>query len=146
MNLTIEKALEIKRNIDFVEGVSHTGIFKLQDKIREINEADDFLEEKFRSLGAEYKRSTITLTISSYGGDAYAGFAGYDIISKSKSKVNTVVNGTCMSAAFLLFLAGTNRSCSENSTFMYHEVATFEFDKLEGMKRTVKEMKNDSKN
>ena len=133
--------LDLKREINFSGGVTQESIVKLAEEIQKINDADDDLEVNFKLRGLENKRTPIKLNINSYGGDAYAGHAGFDIISKSQTPVNTHVIGVAMSAALLLVIAGATRTANQNATIMYHEIATISWDKLEGIKRDVKECK-----
>ena len=62
----------------------------------------------------------IKLYINTEGGSLTDALAIYDVIKTIPSQVDTVVQGLCASGGILLFLAGTNWYCSENSLFFYH--------------------------
>lgn len=62
----------------------------------------------------------IEIYLSTFGGDAYEGFAIYDAIRACECDVNIIASGKIMSAGFLIFLAGDNRIASEHTTFMMH--------------------------
>lgn len=64
----------------------------------------------------------ITIKISTYGGDPYAGFAIHDAIRKCTCPVATVTTGMCMSAGVLVAAAGDagKRYSHPNTQWMYH--------------------------
>ena len=65
----------------------------------------------------------ITLSISSYGGDVYAGLAVCDIINSAPMPINTIGYGPVMSAAGFILVSGTGtRKITENSYIMIHDI------------------------
>jgi ATP-dependent Clp protease protease subunit len=70
------------------------------------------------------KQTTVILHIHSDGGDAYSGFASFDIIKTCSLNVITLVEGTCSSAATLMSLAGTKRYMMPNGTYMIHQLSS----------------------
>src|SRR6056300_585389 len=64
---------------------------------------------------------TITLYINTEGGSLTDSLAIYDTIKTLSSPVTTIVTGLCASGGIILFLAGENRICTENSLFFYHQ-------------------------
>ena len=75
-------------------------------------------------------RTSINLSIASYGGDVYAMLGTIDFFNSLPVKVNTHCLGACMSAAAVILACGTGkRTMSKNSTVMIHEGSAFEVGK-----------------
>ena len=83
----------------------------------------------------------LTLYINSTGGDLYAAFALIDIIQNSKYPIQIIGVGSVMSAAFLIFSAGTKgyRYAAKNTSFMCHQFSESMSDKYHDLKATMKE-------
>jgi ATP-dependent Clp protease protease subunit len=83
----------------------------------------------------------LTLYINSTGGDLYQAFALIDVIKQSRHTISTVALGACMSAAFLIFAAGSKgqRFASKNTSFMCHQFSESMDDKYHDLKATMKE-------
>lgn len=83
----------------------------------------------------------LTLYINSTGGDLYQAFALIDVIKQSRHTVSTVALGACMSAAFLIFAAGSRgqRFASKNASFMCHQFSESMDNKYHDLKATMKE-------
>lgn len=72
---------------------------------------------------------TLTVYIDSVGGDLEASFEIISIMKASSIPVNTCVIGRAWSGAFLICLAGKERTAIPYSSFLYHEgSAGFEAD------------------
>lgn len=63
----------------------------------------------------------IFVHLNSPGGRADCGLAIYDFIKTSSIPISCIVEGSCDSAATLLFLASHHREMTPNSTFMMHQ-------------------------
>lgn len=63
---------------------------------------------------------SIKVLINSQGGEVDEGFAIHDYLVNLGVPVSTNVIGKCYSIATVIFLAGSERTLSENSTFMIH--------------------------
>ena len=63
----------------------------------------------------------IVVHLNSPGGRADCGLALYDFIKTSTIPINCIIEGSCDSAATLLFLACQHREMTPNSTFMMHQ-------------------------
>jgi len=72
---------------------------------------------------ASRDHDTITLYIRSDGGDAYAGIAGMDYITRLDKHVHTHALGLVASAATFLFLAGDSRTMGPNSFILIHQLS-----------------------
>jgi ATP-dependent Clp protease protease subunit len=73
---------------------------------------------------SEISDEPIEIFLSSYGGEAYAGFAIYDAIRACPCDVIIHATGKIMSAATLIYLAGDIRLASKHTTFMIHSVSS----------------------
>lgn len=69
------------------------------------------------------KEKTLVLYINSTGGSLLDAFALIDVMRKSRHKIRTVGIGSVMSAAFLIFAAGTkgHRQISKNASILCHQ-------------------------
>lgn len=77
---------------------------------------------KMNFLRKMTKQKSLTLCVSSFGGDVYSMFGIHDFIRTFSMKVNTVCVGTAMSAAAFILSAGTGkRKMTRNSTVMFHQ-------------------------
>lgn len=61
--------------------------------------------------------------ITSYGGDLFGGFLGYDYIKNSRIPIYTVVEGYAYSSASILFMAGRKRLMTKNSYILAHQLS-----------------------
>lgn len=77
--------------------------------------------------------------ITSYGGDLYQGFLGYDYIKSSPLVIHTVVEGYAASAGTLLSIAGKVRYITPTSIMLIHQLST-------GMHGKFSEIEDDYKN
>lgn len=84
-------------------------------------------------LKAADPRKQITIVVNSMGGSEYDAWAIYDTIKNLRVPVKTVAQGSCMSAATIIFLAGTQRYIGKNCVFMIHDGT----DVYEGHKKNV---------
>lgn len=73
------------------------------------------------------ERTPIWLYITSTGGNAHGGWGLTDLISASQTPIYTCCLGTCMSAAFKIFLAGHKRYAGKHSVFMFHDTTRRDF-------------------
>jgi ATP-dependent Clp protease protease subunit len=87
------------------------------------------------------REKVLTLYINSMGGDLYAAFGLIDVMRSSKHPVRTIGLGSVMSAAFLIFSAGTNgeRFASKNASFMCHQFSESMDNKYHDLKATMVE-------
>lgn len=90
---------------------------------------------------AELNHEPIEIYLSTYGGDAYAGFAIYDAIRACPCDVSIFVSGKVMSAGVIVFLAGDIRIASVNTRFMIHGVSSETGGKVKDMSVDLAEAK-----
>lgn len=72
----------------------------------------------------------IELHINSPGGSLISGLAATDYISKCKTPVHTYVDGSAMSAATLMSIAGTRRLIHKNSFMLVHQLSSVLYGKF----------------
>ena len=75
-------------------------------------------------------RKPIFIYINSLGGSVSDGFVIIDAVVASKTPVYTVNIGTSYSMGFLIFLSGTKRYATINSTFLCHEGSSSVYDTM----------------
>lgn len=90
---------------------------------------------------SELNHEPIEIYLSTYGGDAYAGFAIYDAIRACPCDVSIFVSGKVMSAGVIVFLAGDIRIASVNTRFMIHGVSSETGGKVKDMSVDLAEAK-----
>lgn len=74
----------------------------------------------FRDQLQAVKGEELTVEISSYGGDVFAGLAMYNMLRASGKKVVTKVMSVAASAASVVFMAGDKRVMPKNTFTMVH--------------------------
>lgn len=92
-------------------------------------------------LKAADPKKQITLIINSVGGSEYDAWAIYDTIQYLKTPVKTIAQGSCMSAATIIFLAGKTRLIGNNCVFMLHDGS----DSIKGHVRNIEKWGDFSK-
>jgi ATP-dependent Clp protease protease subunit len=121
----IENAL-LDNNIHFLTG-----------DIEEENVTDCIKWITYQNLDKTEK--VLTLYVNSTGGDLYQAFALIDIMRNSRHEIRTIGIGAVMSAAFLIFVSGTDRYASKNASFMCHQFTETMDNKYHDLKATMKE-------
>lgn len=87
------------------------------------------------------KEKTLTLYVNSFGGDLYQALALIDLMHSSKHSIRTIAVGSVMSAAFLIFTAGTKgqRYLAANAGIMCHQFSGSADAKFHDLKAEMKE-------
>lgn len=84
-----------------------------------IGPADDYLNW-FHVIRNATEMDVVIIHINSYGGDMFTAIQLMQAIGESDATVVCSVEGACMSAATLVFLAGDQYQINEFSMFMFH--------------------------
>lgn len=89
----------------------------------------------------DHRDKVLTLYINSTGGSLYDSFALIDIMKNSTHPIRTIGIGSVMSAAFLIFAAGTagQRYAAKNTSFMCHQFSESMDNKYHDLKATMRE-------
>ena len=121
-----------------------------EDIIKYTTEINDILSEnenELRSCGypIPYRNNIVKpvfyLHINTFGGSVYDGLGIYNIIRKLSEdyKVIAYCRGYIMSMGIPIILAATERYSYPDTTFMIHEIATFDWGKLTQIKEDIEE-------
>lgn len=81
----------------------------------------NFLVQYLNWIDQDENKDPVTIHIMSDGGDLRTMFTIYDTIKKMNTPVITVNEGSCHSAAFIVFLAGHKRAMNKHALFIAHE-------------------------
>lgn len=125
------------------------GVKLLENSIHFLN--SDITEENvnecikwitFENLDTKQEK-ILTLYINSVGGDLYQAFGLIDIMKRSEHPIRTIGVGTVMSAAFLIFAAGTKgqRYIGANTGIMCHQYT----DGIEGKHHDIQAQMKEGK-
>jgi ATP-dependent Clp protease, protease subunit len=95
-------------------GLLHT--FYLCGAIEEAKEYVDWFDT-IRNAG---ETDIVKIHINSPGGDLFTAIQFMRVLAESSATIVVSVEGACMSAATMIFLAGENFEVSEHSMFMFH--------------------------
>jgi ATP-dependent Clp protease protease subunit len=137
---------QILKKIDEFNAGDRIGVKLLENSVHfltgEITE--ESVEECIKWIvyeNLEAKEKTLTLYVNSTGGDLYQAFALIDIMRSSKHRVRTIAVGSIMSAAFLIFTAGTKgeRHLAANTGIMCHQFSGSADAKFHDLKAEMKE-------
>ena len=121
-----------------------------EDIIKYTTEIDEILyenENELRSCGYPIPdrnnviKPIFYLHINTFGGSVYDGLGIYNIIRNlaEKYKVIAYCRGYIMSMGIPIILAATERYSYPDTTFMIHEIATFDWGKLTQIKEDIEE-------
>lgn len=84
----------------------------------------DFHEQVTKQLREKPSKTNLTVLLSTYGGDVYAGLAIYDAIqgwSKNRGRTKVIATGACMSAGSMIILQSADiRLATPNTHLMVH--------------------------
>ncbi len=78
-------------------------------------------------IETESNKKDITIVISSCGGCCYDGLALYDRIRQSECNILTTGTGLVASMALIIYLAGDDRTLTENARLLNHQVSIEDF-------------------
>lgn len=94
----------------------------------------------YENLGAKEEK-VLTLYINSTGGDLYEAMALIDVMKASQHTIRTIGIGAVMSAAFMIFAAGTQgyRLAARNASFMCHQYSDSVSGKHHDLKATMRD-------
>lgn len=131
-----KKARLTKQNIDhFFE----YGIFLPERLIYFGNDVDEttaeYIIKALHLFKAADARKQITVVVNSLGGCEYSAWAIYDTVKSLKLNVKTIAQGSCMSAATIIFLMGKSRFIGENCVWMLHDGSDYFDGERKNMER-----------
>ena len=83
----------------------------------------------FNTIRTAGSNDKVMLHINSYGGCLHSAIQFMRVIAESRAHVIASVEGACMSAATMIFLAADSHQISEHSVFMFHNYSSFNMGK-----------------
>jgi ATP-dependent Clp protease protease subunit len=92
-------------------------------------ESPDEYTDIFENIRMAGPNDVLKIHINSPGGDLFTAIQFMRVLKETDAKVITSVEGACMSAATLIFLAADQFEISEHSVFMFHNYSTFMYGK-----------------
>lgn len=93
-----------------------------------IEDADNYIEW-FDTIRNATRTDSIRIYINSPGGDLYTTLQFLRVMAESQAHITTSVEGACMSAATMIFLAGHTQEITPHSLFMFHDYSSGTFGK-----------------
>lgn len=90
---------------------------------------------------SELSKDPIELYLSTFGGDAYSAMKIYDAITACDCDVHIIASGKIMSAGFIIFLAGDQRTAAPHTAFMMHSISYESEGKVKDQEISVIEAK-----
>lgn len=115
-NITFVEGMDMFSNLNreiYINTITPQSAEHLDKAIRAWNKFDDI------DFSEVAKRTPIKIYINSLGGDFDAMLTMIDAIKISKTPVHTINIGTAHKEALLVFIAGHQRYCYPNSSFLY---------------------------
>lgn len=87
--------------------------------VGEITGPEDYVDE-FEAIRCAGPDDYIVLHINSFGGDLFTAIQFMRVIAETKAQVIASIEGACMSAATMIFLAASQYEISDHVSFMVH--------------------------
>ena len=87
-----------------------------------------------KKIERDFYESIVRIHIHSDGGDLHAGLAAMDFLKSCKSRVVTIAEGMCASAATFILLGGDEHIVSKNAYILIHQLGSEFWGKYENMK------------
>ena len=124
-NSKLELDLGSNGNNCFTKTVARQHEFYLSG---EITDAQEYVEW-FDIIRSAQANDTVTLYINSPGGDLYTAIQFLRVLAETEAEVICSVEGACMSAATMIFLAADSFQVTPHSLFMFHNYSAGVFGK-----------------
>ncbi len=142
-----EENIEVKvcdNDIYFYCPVTNNTILQLTIAIKKLTK-----NIKIQAIKSNSQIADINIYINSEGGEVHAALSVLDLIQKNDVKINTIISGTCMSAATLISVMGHRRYITQNSYMLIHNMSSsfwgkmHEFeDEMNNMHKLTDNLKN----
>jgi len=127
MNIQIDSStllpVPMKRQLFLDQDVTSDSLGLIIEQVIDINENDEYLTKLYAIHGLDYKPKPFKLYINSFGGDLYSCLGFLSFMTANPTPIDTVVTGCAMSAAFLIAITGTHRTCYQNASYMAHQLS-----------------------
>lgn len=122
----MKKTLEVTIEYDEIPEIESHHIFLLSDEItnESVSPVIKFILERNLMPGRK-KPKELKLIINSPGGDMYAAFSLIDTIKGSPIPVTTYGLGQIASAGLLIFMSGSRRLITPNTSILSHQYSGY---------------------
>ena len=118
--------------------IYRSGMFIMMDRI-DMSTCKDAIEFVLKQSCEKKKQKRLQFLICSEGGDLNAAFALIDVMKASKIPIYTVGLGMVASAGLLIFMSGTNRILTPNTSILSHQWSWGAFGKEHELFAQMKE-------
>jgi len=117
---------------------SHKPIIHSHDLylVGEIGPAEKYIQW-FELIRNARPNDLITIHINSPGGNLYTTLQFLRVMKESRASITCSIEGACMSAATMIFLAGDSFMVSDHSAFMIHDYSSVAYGKGSEQKQQV---------
>jgi ATP-dependent protease ClpP protease subunit len=113
---SLKEIISPRRNDPFVTDYGTISDFYISSQI---GPASDYIDW-FQRIRASRESDILRFHINCTGGDLFTTIQFIQVLSETKATVVMCVEGSCMSAATLLFLMGDEFTVSDHSVFLFH--------------------------
>ena len=122
--------------VEKVENILYFYAEVYRDNILKLNKELAILNNQilYHSIITKNEPAEIFLNIQSYGGSIFSGLSAMDMISDSRIKVNTIVDGCAASAATLMSVVGSRRYIKKHSYILIHQLSSIFWGNYEQLK------------
>ncbi len=130
-----------ENHLYFKTDVNSDSVNKMCSLIRKYGRS--IKELQMHSKVATIDPKPLYLHLSTYGGDLYQGFLGYDYIKGSKIPIYTVVEGFNASAGTIMSMGGKRRYMTSSSVMLIHQLRTVVGGKFNEIEEDYENCKED---
>jgi ATP-dependent protease ClpP protease subunit len=130
-----------ENHIYFKTDVNSDSINKMCSLIRKYSRS--IKELQMHAKIATIDPKPLYLHLTTYGGDLYQGFLGYDYIKGSKVPIYTVVEGFNASAGTIMSMGGKKRFMTHSSVMLIHQLRTVVGGKFNEIEEDYENCKED---
>lgn len=115
--------------------INQKSVSEIIESIFDINQDDDHKLTQYKN----YEREPIKIILNTYGGSVYDGLGLIGAIEQSTTPIHITCLGSAMSMGLFILVSGHKRYMHKYSTVMYHQISSFVYDKIEGIKLELEE-------
>ncbi len=130
-----------ENHLYFKTDVNSDSVNKMCSLIRKYSRSIKELQTHAKIATIDPKPLYVHLT--TYGGDLYQGFLGYDYIKGSKVPIYTVVEGFNASAGTIMSMGGKRRYMTQSSVMLIHQLRTVVGGKFNEIEEDYENCKED---
>jgi ATP-dependent protease ClpP protease subunit len=131
-------------HIYFKTDVNTESIDKLYKLIRLYQKEIEYIKSSNQTI-IDVQPKELYIHITSYGGSLHEAYLAYDVIKRSKIKINTIIEGYAASAGTIMSIAGKRRYITPTSMMLIHQLSTGITGKFEEIKDDFQNSEQDMK-